>query len=57
MSTTLEMYRAQAAKAQADADAATLANVRDRCQRSARAWAEMADRAERVEAMRVGRSG
>jgi hypothetical protein len=53
---TLELYRAQAAKAQADADAAVLSNVRERCQRSARAWLEMAERAERVEAMRVGRS-
>ncbi len=57
MSNTLEMYRAQAAKAQADADAATLENVRERCQRSATAWAEMAERAERVEKLRVGRSG
>lgn len=57
MSTTLELYRAQAAKAQADADSATLSNVRERCERSARAWTEMAMRAEKTEALRVGRSG
>ena len=53
----LELYRAQAERAFADAAAATLDNVRERCERSGRAWAEMAKRAERVEAMRAGRSG
>ena len=53
----LEIYRTQAAKAWAEASAATLDNVRERCERSARAWTEMAERAERVDAMRAGRSG
>jgi hypothetical protein len=48
-------YRAQAERAQAEADAAKLDNVRDRATRSALAWAEMADRAERTDAMRAGR--
>jgi hypothetical protein len=37
----------QALKARADADAATLDNVRDRCLRSEEAWLEMAARALR----------
>ena len=52
MSNQLDFYRARAAQAKADADAATLDNVRDRCRRSEAAWSELADRAERTEAMR-----
>lgn len=33
----------------------TLANVRERCERSAAAWTAMADRAERVNASRLQR--
>jgi hypothetical protein len=51
--TDRETYLARAAEARADADAATLDNVRDRCLRSAEAWGEMAARAERTEHMRA----
>jgi hypothetical protein len=47
-----DIYLLRAAEARADADAAALDNVRDRCLRSAAAWAEMAARAERTEKMR-----
>ena len=50
--TDRETYLARAAQARADADAATLDNVRDRCLRSEAAWAEMAARAKRTEEMR-----
>lgn len=52
MSTNHEFYRARAAEARADAEAATLGNVRDRCLRSEAAWTEMADRVQRGERMR-----
>ncbi len=55
--TPLEFYRTQAAKAAADAAAATLDNVRDRCLRAADAWENMAERIERTETMRAGRTG
>ncbi len=42
-------------KSQAEADAAVLDNVRDRCLRAKAAWADMADRIERTDAMRAGR--
>ncbi|MDQ3245874.1 MAG: hypothetical protein M3Q52_03085 [Pseudomonadota bacterium] len=47
-----DLYSMRASEAQAEADAALLDNVRDRCLRSATAWAEMAARAERTERMR-----
>jgi hypothetical protein len=47
-STDLEFYLARAAQAQDEADAATLDHVRERCQRSAAAWTELADRAART---------
>jgi hypothetical protein len=50
--TDRETYLARAAEARAQADAATLDNVRDRCLRSEAAWNEMAARAERTERMR-----
>ena len=50
--TDKETFLARAAEAQAQADSATLDNVRDRCLRSAAAWTEMAQRAERTERMR-----
>lgn len=52
MSAQHQFYLARAAEARADADAATLDNVRDRCLRSEKAWAEMAARVERGERMR-----
>ena len=53
MSFQHEFYLARAAEAKRDADAATLANVRDRCLRSEAAWRSMAERAERTEKMRA----
>lgn len=48
-------YREQALKAQSDADAATLENVRERNQRAADAWTQMADRQERTDRARAVR--
>ena len=47
------IYRLQAAYQQADAEAATLTNVRQRCERAAYAWTQMAERVERTDALRV----
>lgn len=44
----LATARAQAAVQQANADAAILANVRERCQEAADSWTKLADRIERV---------
>lgn len=52
MSTSMDFYTARAAEARADADAAELANVRDRCLRAAAAWDVMASRAARTDRMR-----
>lgn len=52
----LQFYRARAAQANADAEAATLDNVRERCRRSEEAWTLLADRAARTEKMRAGSS-
>ena len=51
--TNLEFYLARAAQARAEADAATLDHVRERCRRSEAAWQQLADRAQRAEAMRA----
>lgn len=51
-----ETYRAQAAQMLADAAATPLANVRERCERSAAAWTDMADRADRTDASRAARA-
>lgn len=51
--TQFQFYRARADQARADADAATLAHVRDRCLRSLEAWEALASRAARSEAMRA----
>jgi hypothetical protein len=53
MSSQHEFYLARAAEARADADAAKLDNVRERCLRSEAAWAAMAARAERGDKMRA----
>lgn len=50
--TDLDTYLARAAEARADAESATLDNVRDRCLRSEAAWRGMAERAERTAKMR-----
>lgn len=47
MNAQLEFFRAQAQAMREQAEAAALDNVRDRCLRSAAAWTEMAQRAER----------
>ena len=49
----LELFRTRAAEAHAEADAATLEHVRERCLRSEAAWQALADRAERSERLRV----
>ena len=49
----LQFYLARAAQARADADSATLDNVRDRCLRAESAWTIMAERAERNERLRT----
>ena len=49
-------FREQALAAEAAAEAATLDNVRERSLRSAKAWHEMADRAERSERLRAERT-
>lgn len=49
----LDFYLTRAAEAKRDADAATLANVRDRCLRAEAAWSEMAARADRGDKMRA----
>lgn len=46
--TTAMFYRDRARQAEADADSATLDNVRDRWARAAKAWDEMATRAEKT---------
>ncbi|HEX9932289.1 MAG TPA: hypothetical protein VGB08_05555 [Allosphingosinicella sp.] len=53
MSAQLDFYRARAAEARADAEAASLENVRQRCLRAAAAWEDMADRAARTDRMRA----
>ena len=53
MSSTMQaFYLARAADAGRAADAATLANVRDRFRLSQETWADLAARAGRVDAMR-----
>ena len=49
----LIFYREQAAQQQIAADAATLQNVRERCQRAADAWTALADRSERADTTRI----
>ena len=52
-----EFYRARAAAEHANAEAATLDNVRDRCERAEAAWTQMAERAERTQKQREAREG
>jgi hypothetical protein len=51
--TQLQFYLARAEQARADADSATLDNVRDRCLRSEAAWNQLAERAAKTEQLRV----
>ncbi len=55
MADTPELYRNRADAEWANAAAASLDNVRDRCERAARAWEKMADRLERTSALRSER--
>lgn len=48
-----DFYLARAEQARAEAEAASLANVRERCLRAEAAWKEMASRAARTERMRA----
>jgi hypothetical protein len=50
-----ETFLARANQARADADAATLENVRERCLRAESAWREMAARVERTDLMRANK--
>ena len=52
-SSNLDFLLARAAQARAEAEAATLEHVRERCRRSEEAWTALADRAERGELMRA----
>ncbi|RHW18147.1 hypothetical protein D1610_06590 [Sphingomonas gilva] len=45
-------YRERAQLAQAEAETASLDNVRERCLRAEAAWTAMADRAERTQQLR-----
>lgn len=51
--TPLQFYRAQAAEQKAEAEAAVLQNVRERCQRASDAWAALAAKSEHVANERV----
>jgi hypothetical protein len=53
MSAQLQFYVARAEQARAEADAATLDNVRNRCLRSEAAWSLLAERAARTEHKRT----
>jgi len=50
-----ETYLARAEQARAEADSATLENVRERCLRSETAWLEMAARVERTDQLRASK--
>lgn len=51
--TDREVYLRRADEARAEAEAATLENVRERCLRAEAAWMTMAARVERTEKMRA----
>jgi len=52
-SSNLNFYLARVEQARAEADAATLDHVRERCRRSEAAWTALADKAERSQLMRI----
>lgn len=52
MSAQAAFFHARAAEARADADKATLDNVRERCLRAEAAWVAMAVRADRSDKAR-----
>jgi hypothetical protein len=51
--TNLQFFLARAEQARAEADAATLDHVRERCRRSEAAWTALADKALRSEQLRI----
>jgi len=51
-SSNLQFFLARADQARAEAEAATLDHVRERCRRSEAAWTVLAERAERSELLR-----
>jgi len=53
LTSNLEIYRARADEARAQAETATLDNVRERCRRSEAAWNALAEKAEASERMRL----
>jgi len=53
MSVQHDFYQARATEARADADKASLANVKERCIRAAEAWEAMAARARRTDTHRA----
>jgi hypothetical protein len=53
MSNQHDFYLTRAAEARADAERATLGNVRERCLRAAAAWDAMAARAHRTDTLRA----
>ncbi len=55
MSVTTDFYRDRAKQAHADAEGATLDNVREPALRAESAWAAIADRAERTQKLRTAR--
>jgi hypothetical protein len=55
MSTESILYRTRAAECRAEAEAATLDNVRERCLRAEAAWIAMAERGELTTALRAAR--
>ena len=56
MSEQRDFYLARASDARAEAEAATLANVRERALRSEATWNEMAKRVAKVERIRAARA-
>jgi len=52
-SSNLQFFLARADQARAEAEAATLDHVRERCRRSEAAWNALADKAHRSEQMRI----
>jgi hypothetical protein len=52
-SSNLQFFLARADEARAQAEAATLDHVRERCRRSEAAWTMLADKARRSEQLRI----
>ncbi|KQR88141.1 hypothetical protein [Sphingomonas sp. Leaf343] len=57
MSDDAAFYRNRAIVERTNSEAATLQNVKDRCDRAASTWEQMAVRAERTQVMRAQREG